>query len=62
MHIPVTNKKVSNSDSNAARDKPQPGKAGNESDNTKKENLLEHGGDMEPPTEGMVFFKKIMVK
>ena len=58
MHIPVMNKKASNSDSNAVKDKPQPGKAENESDNTKKENH-EHGGDMEPPTEGMiVLFKK----
>ncbi|KAJ7386615.1 MAP kinase-interacting serine/threonine-protein kinase 1 [Desmophyllum pertusum] len=51
MHIPMMNKKVSNSE-NTARDKPHPGKTGNESENnTKKENLLEHGGDMEPPTE-----------
>ena len=53
MHIPVMNKKASNSE-NAVRDKPQPGKTtGIEGDNTKKEHL-EYCGDMEPPTEGEV--------
>ena len=51
MHIPMMNKKASNSE-NAVRDKPQPGKTtGIEGDNTKKEHL-EYSGDMEPPTEG----------
>lgn len=47
------NKKASNSE-NAPREKPHPGKSGSESDNARKENLLEHGEDMEPPTEGMI--------
>ena len=54
MHIPAMNKKASNSE-NAAKDKPLPGKAGNESDNTMKENSPEHVEDMDPPTEGMIF-------
>lgn len=53
MHIPTMNKKASNSE-NAPREKPHPGKSGSESDNARKENLLEHGEDMEPPTEGMI--------
>ena len=52
--IPTMNKKASNSE-NAARDKPHPGKSGSECDSARKENL-EHGGDMEPPTEGMSTF------
>lgn len=55
MHIPTMNKKASNSE-NAARDKPHPGKSGSECDSARKENLLEHDGDMEPPTEGVATF------
>ena len=49
------NRKASNSE-NAAREKSHPGKSGSECDSARKENL-EHGGDMEPPIEGMVFRK-----
>jgi len=59
VNIPAMNKKASNSE-NAARDKPHPGKSGSECDSARKENLLEHGGDMEPPTEGMMFQKQIL--
>lgn len=55
MHLPTMNKKASNSE-NVARDKPHPGKSGSECDSARKENLLEDGGDMEPPTEGMAIF------
>lgn len=55
MHIPTMNKKASNSE-NVARDKPPTGKSGSECDSARKENLLEDGGDMEPPTEGMATF------
>ena len=58
VNIPTVNKKASNSE-NVARDKPHPGKSGSECDSARKENLLEHGGDMEPPTEGMIFQKQI---
>lgn len=50
MHIPTMNKKASNSES-VVRDKPHPGKSGSEYHSARKENLLEDGGDMEPPTE-----------
>lgn len=52
MHIPTMNKKASNSE-NVVRDKPHPGKSGSEYHSARKENLLEDGGDMEPPTEGI---------
>ena len=47
------NKKASNSE-NSFQAKPQTGKTGIEGDNNKKEHLLEHNGDIEPPQEGKV--------
>ena len=59
MHGPTMNKKASNSE-NAAREKLHPGKSGNECDSARKENL-EHGGDMEPPLEGVIFQNTIYI-
>ena len=53
LHIPAMNKKASNSE-NSFQAKPQTGKTGIEGDNNKKEHLLDHNGDIEPPQEGKV--------
>lgn len=48
------NKKASNSENSIIDHKPaEQVKPVRDTDNTRNENLVEHGGDMEPPMEGM---------
>ena len=54
MQIPAMNKKASNSENSILGHKPaEQVKPVSDTGNTRNENLVEHGGDMEPPMEGM---------
>ena len=56
MQIPVMNKKATNSENSVQDHRPEPVKDRSETEHnfTRKENLVEQIGDMEPPIEGMV--------
>ena len=56
MQIPAMNKKANNSENSIQDHRPEPVKDRSETELnfTRKENLVEQSGDMEPPIEGMV--------